>query len=132
MAERHGVEEGERGGFEEADVRRKASTLAFTYDTARSEWANERWEEMATEEQEGVHDMMRIELEPFLLKMIESDSWEGVAYKSARSNYLLQMLAGDLPEHLLTLEAFVQREGFLVEFEPDNRQRILKAAQAQL
>ena len=132
VAERHEVEEGEHRGLQEADVRRKASTLAFTYNTSRSEWVSERWQEMATEEQEGVHDMMRIELEPFLLRMIESDNWAGAAYESARNSYLLQMLTSDVPDYLLTLEAFVKREGFLVEFEPDDQQRILKAAEEQI
>lgn len=116
----------------EADLRRVASSLAFAFAGGQSEYAADYWDTLSTEEQENLHDLMRVDLEPMLLKLIEDDNWQGPAYMSTRNSYLLERFVPGLPPHLATLAAFVTREALLQEFDHKERARILELANVEV
>lgn len=127
VAERHSETSSSKS---EADLRRVASSLAFAFAGNQSEHAANHWSTLSTEEQESLHDLMRVELEPMLLKLIEDDNWRGPAYESTRNSYLLERLR--LPPHLETLSAFVAHEALLQEFNSKERARILEFAAVEV
>ena len=95
----------------------------------RSEYAAAHWDALTSDEREGLHDLIRVELEPMLLRLIEADGWSGPAYESSRNSYVLSTIETDLPQHLSSLAAFVGHEGLLTEYDSEVRQRVIALAE---
>lgn len=110
-------------------IRRLASSLSVALAGARSEHAATHWETLPSEERESLHDLMRVELEPMLLKLVEADDWSGPAYESARNSYVLSTIEDDLPPRLKSLDAFTTHEELLTEYEEEVRQKVIALAE---
>lgn len=114
------------GTLAETEILRIAETLASTFSFAQGGHSRDTWQQIAPDERDELHDIMRIELEELTLKILDKQNWQGPTYESARNTILLRQRPELYPTHLLDIDAFVEHEGLLVEYEEVSRNRILE------
>lgn len=112
------------------DIRRLAVSLAYTYSSALSSYTSERWTDLSSDEQAEYHDLMRVDLEPILLAVLDKSNWQGPAYESARNNYFSTNLS--LPAHLKDIRSFANHEHLFEEISEAQREAVFAEAETQL
>lgn len=112
------------------DLKTLSDTLLQAYSSARKDFISTYWQNLSEDEQEHIHDLMRVELGDFVLNQIEKLNWQGASYEIARNSYLLDSVL--LPGQLQSLEAFVDYEALFQEIGEEQKAQVLLMAQKML
>lgn len=114
------------------DIRRIAEMLVTGFSNSRAEHARHLWTQLNREEQEAVVDIMRVELDPTTLKIIDKGGWQGPSFESIRNAFLFESRREEFPPSACDISHFVEEEGLLAEFDEQDRKRIIQEAEELL
>lgn len=110
------------------DIRRIAETLCAAFDNARMEHMNTLWNNLPEARREELKELMWVVLPRFNIDQLEKRGWSGPLFDSARREVLSREGILAYPDQLQSVQAYVQHEGFLVEYDDSDFNRILQEA----
>jgi hypothetical protein len=110
------------------DIRRIAETLSAAFDNARMDHMNTLWNDLPEVRREELKELMWVVLPRFNIDQLGKSGWSGPLFDSARREVLSREGLLTYPEQLQSVQAYVQHEGFLVEYDDSDRKRIVQEA----
>jgi hypothetical protein len=114
------------------DPKALARLLIDAFDNGRKQFAQNLWDSMRLEDQDGFSGIMRLELSQFQLDQLDKVNWKGPAFEVARNQLLLLLHEDELPEHLSDIEAFMKGDGLFAGYEAGLQGNILHEAKTIL
>ncbi len=75
---------------------------------------------------------MQLELSSFQTQQLEKANWQGTFFESARRELLLNLYPDELPDELVDLTYYAEREDFFKSHDAPTMQAIMREAQQLL
>jgi hypothetical protein len=112
----------------QTDIRRIAESLITAFSDLRSEHARMYWDGLGRDEQGGIVDIMRVELDITTLRILDRSDWQGPSFESIRNAYIFDSNPEVFPIETKDVVQFAEHAGLLDEYGDDDRTRILAEA----
>lgn len=109
------------------DVLVQVKTLQDAYSLALGNAAQALWDSFDEATQVEVLEVMQASLNATQRAVLERSAPDNPAFRSIRNSYLFETYPDEYPEELSDMRAFIVANGLLIEYDDEERQRILTA-----
>lgn len=114
-------------GLTSRKVRELAMLLKDAFETDLRGASVEIQEALSEDELGELHDIMRVDLNRFVLTQLDKAGWKGAGYKAALHTVLYQKRPELFPSSLRTFEAWSSTNEFLSDYSEEEKRKIVGA-----
>ena len=113
-------------------VRELATLLKDAFETDLHEASIEIQKSLVEDELGDLHDIMRVDLNRFVLSQLDKAGWQGAGYQAALHTVLYQKRPELFPASLRTFEAWSKSHEFLSDYSEEERFRIIEVVKQNI